>query len=92
MRRTAFIFCLNLSCFLFILKNPLRFYWGENVRFITCIFLLNSMYQVLKDFSVENLKTTLSTFLSKLSTKTYLSRIINYWVAFSHWVDFYHLF
>ena len=84
MRRTAFNFCLNLGWFLFILKIPLQFYWGGNVRFITCIFLLNSMYQVLKDFSVENLKTILSTFLSKLSSKIYLSRIISYWVAFSH--------
>ena len=35
--------------------------------------------QVLKDFSVENLETTPSTFLSKFSSEIYLSRIINYW-------------
>ena len=33
----------------------------------------------LKDFSVENLETTHSTFLSKFSSEIYLSRIINYW-------------
>ena len=35
-------------------------------------------YQVLKDFSVENLETTHSTFLSKFSSEI-LSRIVNYW-------------
>ena len=35
--------------------------------------------QVLKDFSVENLKITSSTFLSKFSSEIYLFRIINYW-------------
>ena len=35
--------------------------------------------QVLKGFSVENLETTGSTFLSKFSSEIYLSRIINYW-------------
>ena len=33
----------------------------------------------LKDFSVENLETTRSTFLSKFYSEIYLSRIINYW-------------
>ena len=52
------------------------------VQFIICIFLLESMYppsQVMKDFSVENLETTPSTFLSKFSSDIYLSRINNYW-------------
>ena len=35
--------------------------------------------KVLKDFSVENLETTLPTFLSKFSSKICLSAIINYW-------------
>ena len=35
--------------------------------------------QDLKDFSVENLKTTASTFLSKFSSDINLSQIINYW-------------
>ena len=35
--------------------------------------------QVLKDFSVENLETIPNTFLSKFSSKIFLSRIINYW-------------
>ena len=35
--------------------------------------------QDLKDFSVENLETTPSTFLLKFSSNIYLSRIINYW-------------
>ena len=35
--------------------------------------------QVLKDFSVENLETTPSIFLSKFLPEIYLSRIINYW-------------
>ena len=34
--------------------------------------------QVLKNFSVENLENTPSTFLSKFSSEIYLSRIINY--------------
>ena len=33
----------------------------------------------LKDFSVENLETTPSTFLLKFSSDIYSSRIINYW-------------
>ena len=36
-------------------------------------------FSILKDFSVENLKTTPSTFLSKFSCKIYLSQIIKYW-------------
>ena len=32
-----------------------------------------------ENFSFENLETTPSTFLSKLSSEIYLSRIINYW-------------
>ena len=47
--------------------------------------------EVLKDFYVENLETTPSTFCSKFSSEIYLSRIINYsdsiflltWGAFS---------
>ena len=35
--------------------------------------------QVMKGFSVENLETTPSTFLSKFSSEIYLSQIINYW-------------
>ena len=35
--------------------------------------------QVLKDFSVENLETIPNTFLSKFSSKIFLSPIINYW-------------
>ena len=37
--------------------------------------------QVLKDFSVENVKTIPNTFLSKFSSEIYLSRIINYWCS-----------
>ena len=40
--------------------------------------------QVLKDSSVENVKTTPSTFLSKFSSEIYLSRIINYWGSVLH--------
>ena len=35
--------------------------------------------QVLKDFSVENLETNPSTFLSKFSSEIYIFRIIDYW-------------
>ena len=35
--------------------------------------------QVLKDFSVENVETTPSIFLSRFSSEIYLSRIINHW-------------
>ena len=50
------------------------------VQFTTCIFSFEKHVpsQVLKGFSVENLKTTSSTFLSKFSSEIYLSRIINY--------------
>ena len=37
--------------------------------------------QVLKDFSVENLKTTPSTFVSNFFCEIYLSRIIKYWAS-----------
>ena len=61
-------------------KSPLRFIEEKYVQFIiTCIFF-NEKYvpfQVLKDFSVEILETTPSTFLSKFSSEIYLSRIIN---------------
>ena len=40
--------------------------------------------QVLKDFSVENVKTIPNTFLSKFSSEIYLSRIINYWGSVLH--------
>ena len=36
-------------------------------------------FQVLKNFSVENLETTPSTFHVKLCSDIYLSRIIKYW-------------
>ena len=35
-------------------------------------------FQVLKNFSVENFKTTLSTFFQKFFSEIYLSQIINY--------------
>ena len=37
------------------------------------------LFQILKDFFVENLETTPSSFLSKFSCEIYLSRIIKYW-------------
>ena len=40
--------------------------------------------QVFKDFSVENVETTPSTFLSKFCSEIYLSRIINYWGNILH--------
>ena len=36
-------------------------------------------FSILQDFSVENLETPPSTFLSKFFSELYLSRIINYW-------------
>ena len=63
-------------------KILFEFIEKKYVQFIICIFLLESMYlpsQVMKDFSVENLETTPSTFLSKFSSDIYLSRINNYW-------------
>ena len=39
--------------------------------------------QILKHLSVENLETTLSTFLSKFSCEINFSRIINYWGSMS---------
>ena len=46
--------------------------------------------QVLKDFSVENLETTPSTFLSKFSSEIYLSRIISYWGSLCSIHIFFH--
>ena len=85
MRCRAFTFWLNLDWFLFIferfiVKNPLRFYRQKicSTHYLHFSFEKNVPFQVLKDFSVENLETTLSTLLSKFSSKIYLSRIINY--------------
>ena len=76
MRYRPFTFWLNLDWFLFIYK-----------RFIYVPFMFNSSFwlalpsQVLKDFSVENLQTIPSIFLSKFLSQIYLSRIINYWCS-----------
>ena len=71
---------------MFIVKNALRcffFFFVEQkyVQLITCIFSFEKhvISQVLKDFSVENLETTPSTFPSKFSYEIYLHGIINYW-------------
>ena len=42
-------------------------------------FVTPARSEVLKDFSVENLETIPSTFLSKFSSDIYLCRILNYW-------------
>ena len=64
------IYLLYLTCI--FIKNPLRFYWEK-------IFYWEKHERFLKNFSVENLETTPSTFLSKFYFENHLSRIINYW-------------
>ena len=62
-------------------KNPLRFCW-EKICWIYYLHFSLEMHapsQFLKDFSVENLKTIPSSFLSKFASEIYFSRIINYW-------------
>ena len=49
------------------------------IHYLQFSFEKDVLSQVLKDFSVENLETTLSTILSKFSCKICLSPIINYW-------------
>ena len=86
MRSRIFYFLVNSGLVLiFILKvyrKKILFHFIEKkyVQFVICIFLLKSMYYLMfwKFFSAENLKTTLSTSLSKFSSKIYLSRIFNY--------------
>ena len=81
----AFSFWLNLIWFLFIyynfiIKNPLQFFWKRicSIHYLHFSFEKYVLSQVLKDFSVENLETTPSTFLSKFSSEIYLSRVVNY--------------
>ena len=71
------IYILKVSC-----KNlSFRFYWEK----ICLIHYLHfspwkaCTFSSLKYFSVENLETTPSIFLSKFSSEIYLSRTINYW-------------
>ena len=86
MRCRAFAFWLNLGWFLFIferfiVKNPLRFYRPKicSTHYLHFSSEKNVPFQVLKNFSVENLETILSTLLPRFSFEIYLSRIINYW-------------
>ena len=86
MRSRAFTLWLNLVWLIFIyerfiVKNPLQFYWEKifSAHYLHSSFENHVPFQVLEDFSVENLETTPSTFLSKFSSKIHLSRIINYW-------------
>ena len=74
----------------FIVKNTLRFYWEKicSIQYLYFSFEKHVPSQSLKDFSVENLETTSSTFLSKFSSEIYLSRIINYWGSIYRSVSF----
>ena len=49
-----------------------------SIHYLHFSFEKDVPYQVLKDFSVENLETTPSTFLSKFFSEIFLSRVINY--------------
>ena len=62
-------------------RSALRFYWEKicSIQYLHFSFEKQVPSQVLKDFSVENLETTLSPFLSKFSSDIHLSPIINYW-------------
>ena len=87
----AFTILLNLAWFLlikrFIVKNPLRFYWEIicSIHYLHFLFKKPVPSQVLKDFSVENIQTIPSTFLSKFSSEICLSWTINYWVNYLVW-------
>ena len=66
----------------YILKvYPLRFYWEKIYpnHYLRFSFKKHVSSQVFKDFSAENLETTLSNFFSKCFSEIYLSPIINYW-------------
>ena len=52
-----------------------------SIHYLDFSFEKHVHFQVLKDFSVENLETTPSIFLSIFFREIYLSRIINYWVS-----------
>ena len=62
-------------------RSALWFYWEKicSIQYLHFSFEKQVPSQVLKDFSVENLETTLSPFLSKLSSDIHLSPNINYW-------------
>ena len=86
MRWRVFTFWLNLVWFLLYIKKAYRkkssaVLLRKDLQLIYLQFSFEKHVpsQVLKDFSVENLETTRSTFLSKFSSEIYLSRIINYW-------------
>ena len=57
------------------------FFWENmsSIYYLHFSFEKHVLSQVLKDLSVENLEATRSTFLSKFSCKTYLSRTMNCW-------------
>ena len=63
----------------FIVKNLLRWEKICSIHYLHFSFEKHVHFQVLKDFSVENLQTNPCPFLSKFSCEIYLSRIINYW-------------
>ena len=55
--------------------------WTKNMfsSLLAFSFEKHVPFQILKDFSVENLETIPNTLLSKFCSEIYLSRIINYW-------------
>ena len=77
----VFIYALNVNC----KKYSSIYIERKYFQLITCTFILKR-----KDFSVENLETTPSIFLSKFSSEIYLSRIINYQggIQYSVWLVF----
>ena len=85
MRCRAFTFWLNLVWFLFIyerfiVKNSLILS-RKNIFKSLFAFSFSKIctFSSFENFSVENIQTIPSTFLSKFSSEIYLSRIINYW-------------
>ena len=65
----------------FIVKNHFQFYWENicSIHYLHFAFEKHVPSQVFKDFSVENLETTPSNFISKFFSEIFLSPIINYW-------------
>ena len=62
-------------------KKSFSFFWEKicSIYYLHLSLEKHAFSQVLKDFSVENLETNSSTFLSKFSCELYFSWISNYW-------------
>ena len=57
------------------------FFWEKicSIHYLHFSFEKHVFFQILKDFTVENLETNSSTFISTFSCELYFSWISNYW-------------